>query len=124
VSEEMKRFKDIKDSVALLLLVLFGLVLTAGCTSTFLVTKDGEGYFFGGKRDKLYRMLCDSGDLKKILGDTGLAEDVKDNLYRYNCLERSGERIKEIYASLTVEGRKDLRRSFKRHGYDINYIPC
>lgn len=122
----MKKFHGRKDlvTIAISLLALSVLTLTAGCSSTFLVSKDGRGYFFGRDRDELYRMLCDSGDLKKILEDTNLLQDVKDNLYKYNCTQRSGDKVKEIYASLTVEQRKDLRTAFKMNGYDINYLPC
>jgi hypothetical protein len=99
--------------------------IISGCSSTFLVSKDGKGYFFGSKSDAIYRMLCDSGDLRKILKDaTKIKEDTKDAIYQANCVNRSGEKVKEIYAAMTPEERKDLRNAFKLNGYDINYMPC
>lgn len=101
------------------------IIAVVGCSSTFLVSKDGKGYFLGSRSDAIYRMLCDSGDLKKVLSDTRLAEEMKDDLYRYSCsTERSGDRIKKIYAAMTMEQRKELRGAFTKNGYDINYLPC
>lgn len=100
--------------------------LAGGCTSTFTLTKGGErGYVFGSKDEGLYKMLCESGDLAKILADTPLKGEIKDALYRANCAaDRSKEKVKEIYTSLTVGQRKDLRLAFKRHGYEVNYMIC
>ncbi len=47
-----------------------------------------------------------------------------NNLYKYNCTQRSGEKVKEIYASLMPEQRRELRFSFQLHGYDINHMAC
>lgn len=100
-------------------------VFTYACTSTFLVSKDGRGYFLGNDSKAIYKMLCESGDLTKILSDAQLPQDMKGDLYRYNCSpERSGEKVKEIYASMTPGQRKDLRMAFRRNGHDINYLPC
>ncbi len=100
-------------------------VFTGACSSTFLVSKDGRGYFIGNDSKAVYKMLCESGDLGKILSDTQLPQDMRGNLYKYNCSpERSGEKVKEIYASMTPGQRKDLRMAFRHNGYDINYLPC
>lgn len=100
-------------------------VIFAGCTSSFLVSKDGKGYFWGNDSKAMYRMLCESGDLKKILSETKFPQELKDDIYRYNCSpERSGEKVKQIYASMPSEQRKELRNAFKDNGYDINYLPC
>lgn len=105
-------------------ITLLSLTFILGCSDTFLVTKDGKSYFFGKNREGLYKLLCESGDLSKILNDTHLPQDVKDNLYKYNCTQRSGEKVKEIYASLMPEQRRELRFSFQMHGYDINHMAC
>lgn len=118
----MKGVKNIK--ILTLLTALLSLTVFGGCSDTFVVTKYGKGYFFGSNREGLYKMLCESGDLSKILNDTHLSQDVKDNLYKYNCIQRSGEKVKEIYASLVSEQRRDLRFAFQLHGYDINLMAC
>ena len=101
-------------------------LLAAGCSSTFTLRKDGgRSYFFGSRDEGLYRLLCESGDLRTILDDTSLQGEVKEALYKANCSpERSREQVKQIYASLAPEQREDLRTSFKNHGYDVNFMPC
>ena len=97
----------------------------SACTDTFLVSKDGKGYFVGSKSKNLHRMLCDSGDLKNIIADTHLSQDLKADLYRYNCTpEKSGKKVREMYVAMSPVQRKDLRTAFRRNGYDINYMPC
>lgn len=105
---------------------LFAIIIAVvGCSSTFLVSKDGKGYFLGSRSDAIYKMLCESGDLKKLLSDTRFTQELKDDLYRYSCsVERSGDRIKKIYVAMTMEQRKELRVAFTKNGYDINYLPC
>lgn len=115
---------EVTASVKMIIGILLSIVVLWGCSDTFLVTKDGKSYFFGGKRDELYRMLCDSGDLGKILECTRLSPEAMADLYKYNCTHRSGEKVKGIYASLTPEQRRELRLSFQKHGYDINYMAC
>ena len=111
-------------------LIGFAMILTVtlgACTSssTFLVSKDGAGYYLGNSSQAAYRMFCESGDLQKILAETQLPQGTKDELYRSNCgPERSKEKVRQLYASLTPAQRKELRLAFKNNGYDINYLPC
>ncbi len=94
-------------------------------SSTFLVSKDGAGYYLGDSSDSAYRMFCESGDLQKILAGTQLSAEIKDELFRSNCgPERSKEKVKQVYASIAPAQRKDLRLAFKNNGYDINYLTC
>jgi len=98
-------------------------VLVAGaCTDTFLVYKDGKGYFLGSDSAGKYALLCKSGDMEKVLAATQLSREMKDSLYKYNCsTERSAEKITELYASMTAEQRKDIRTAFIKNGYEINH---
>ena len=101
--------------------VFFG----AGCSSTFLVSKDGKGYFLGSNSNAKYELLCASGDLEKVLAATQLNPEMKNSLYKYNCsAERSGEKIKQIYASMTPDQRRDIRSAFRSNGYEINHMLC
>ncbi len=105
---------------------IVGMALIAGaCTSTFLVSKGGHTYFLGSSSKTKYALLCASGDIAKILAATNLSKDMKDDLYKYNCsAERSGEKIKQIYATMTPVQRKDIRNAFKDNGYTINGAGC
>ncbi len=102
------------------------LAVTLGaCASTFVATKDGKGYYLGSSSNAAYKLFCESGDLQKVLAATQLSSETKDKLYSSNCgPERSKERVKQIYASITPAQRKDLRLAFRNNGYDINYLPC
>jgi hypothetical protein len=63
--------------------------------------------------------------LKKYLLATHLSTEMKDILYQDSCsAERSGEKVKQLYASMTPEQRKDIKDAFRKCGYDINYISC
>jgi hypothetical protein len=105
--------------------VLLAVTLGACASSTFIASKDGKGYYIGSGSNAAYRMFCESGDLQKILTGTQLPPETKDELYRSNCgPERSKERVKQVYASITPAQRKDLRLAFRNNGYDINYLPC
>lgn len=105
--------------------LIAALGLVAACGSTFVVSKDGKGYYLGSGSTSAYTLLCETGDLKKVLTDTRLAQGMKDDLYGANCSgERSKEKVKRIYASLSPEQRKDLRLAFKKNGYEVNAMLC
>jgi hypothetical protein len=102
-------------------------LLTISCGSTFLVYKEGIGGAFLGSRSKpTYDLLCGSGDLDKVLADTHLEPAMKNAIYKYSCAktERSAEMIKQIYASMTIEQRKDIKSAFRKNGYAINKFAC
>jgi hypothetical protein len=105
--------------------VMLAVALGACASSTFVASKDGKGFYLGNSSNAAYLMFCESGDLRKILAGTQLPSETKDELYRSNCgPERSKDKVKQAYASITPAQRKDLRLAFKNNGYDINYLPC
>jgi hypothetical protein len=97
----------------------------SACTDTFLVYKDGYGYFMGSGSKAKYDLICTSGDLEEVLLSSHLNQETKDSLFKYSCsAERSGNKVKQIYASMTVEERKDIKSAFRKNGYMINYMNC
>jgi hypothetical protein len=102
------------------------MVLLAGaCTSMPMVGKEGRGGFLGNNSKEMYDMLCTSGDLEKVLEATELSKETKDEFYRYNCsAERSSDKLKQLYASMTSEQRREVRNAFKQKGYSINAGSC
>ncbi len=109
------------------LIGIAGAVLIAGaCTPMFMVGKgERRGGFLGSNSKAMYEMLCASGDLEKVLAATQLSNEMKDAFYRYNCsAERSSDKIRQLYASMTSEQRKDIRTAFKEKGYSINGGSC
>ncbi|MCK9419702.1 MAG: hypothetical protein M0R70_10015 [Nitrospirae bacterium] len=110
-----------------LLIGIAGMVLlTSACTPMIMVGKgERRGAFLGSSSKTMYEMLCASGDLKKVLTATHLSTEMKDSFYQYNCsAERSGDKLKQLYASMTPEQRKDIRTAFKANGYSINGGTC
>ncbi len=101
-------------------------LLTGACATTFLIGKEGDerrGRFLGS--DAMYERLCLSGDLLKVLETTHFSKEMKETFYQYNCsAERSYDKVKQIYGSMTSEERKDIRTAFKKNGYSINSGSC
>lgn len=99
-----------------------GLSLFIGaCSTGFVLSKGGYHTYLGSNSNIKYNMLCSSGELEKVLATTHLSQERKDTFYRYNCSdERSSEKIKQLYAAMTPEERKDMKKAFKANGYGIN----
>jgi len=107
-------------------LIIAGMTFFAGgCTSTFMMVKNGTGYMLGSESNEVYRILCESGDLQKILLEAQLRQEAKDELYKYNCSpERSRDKVKQVYTAMVPAERKALRIAFKSNGYEINAMHC
>jgi hypothetical protein len=110
--------------LVIMLLAVSAVLILGGCASTFLVSKDCKTYYFGSPEEGPYKMLCASGDFRKILDDSALPQEIKDSLYKAQCLDRSKESVKKIYASLTDDQKEELKFSFQKHGYYVNYKPA
>ncbi len=96
-----------------------------GCsTNRFMLLKDGHDYYFGSNRKGLYKMLCESGDLKKVLASSSIPSNVKKDLYRYNCVEPSADKVQGLYALLSPGEKQSLQNAFEAQGYEINQSPC
>jgi len=107
----------------LLLIGIAGLVLiTVACTPMFMISKgEGKRGFLGSNSKAMYDMLCASGDLNDVLETTHLSQEMKDSFYQNNCsAERSSDKVKKLFLSMTCEQRKDVRTAFKKKGYSIN----
>jgi hypothetical protein len=107
-------------------MALAALLLFSGCAGQrFLLYKDGQAYYFGSAQEGIKKLLCDSGDLERVLQRAqGLSQDTKEALWHYNCVELSGEKLREILQALSPAQRRQLREAFQAEGYDINYIAC
>ena len=94
-----------------------------GCASTFLVSKDCYSSFLDSDEKRLYSMLCETEDFRKIISAAAIQQDKKDSLYKALCKERSGEKVGNLYASFSEQEKDSLKLSFQTQGYDINYKP-
>ena len=96
--------------------------ITSACSDTFLVGRYEHNYFWGNTSDAMYEMLCPSGALKKVLSDTRLSQAEQESLYAYNCIERSSDKIRRSYASMTELERNDIKNAFKKNNFAINVM--
>ena len=106
-----------------LLIGIAGMALvTVACTPMFMVSKgEKRGVYLGSNSKGTYDMLCASGDLNDVLETTHLSQEMKDSFYQYNCSDdRSSDKVKQLFLSMTCEQRKDVRTAFKKKGYSIN----
>jgi hypothetical protein len=58
-----------------------------GCASTFLVSTDSYSSFLDSDEKRLYSMLCETEDFRKIISAAAIQQDKKDSLYK--ALSRS-----------------------------------
>jgi hypothetical protein len=100
--------------------ILITAMITA-CSTTLRVSKEGSEFTLGSGTETSYKMLCESGDLSRVLLDTTLDPELKDALTQCLCsAARSPGKAILLYSSMTDEQQKDLRQSFKRSGYDLS----
>jgi hypothetical protein len=101
-------------------------VLFSSChPSTFLIGKDGSYAYFGRGRPHLYQELCVRDELRSILSESGLPDDMKGDFYEYACSEqRSYDKVVSLYLFLTPEEKERLKASFVKHGYEVNHVNC
>src|SRR5664280_2814207 len=68
-------------------------------------------------------MLCHTNDFRRIVYSTEQSDNNRKSLYEAFCEKGSAEDVRKIYACFTSQEQKDLKLSFEKHGYDINYKP-
>lgn len=101
-------------------------LFVAACSPALMVGKgEMKARYLGSNVKIMYDMLCVSGDLVKVLETTHFSKEMKDSLYKYNCSdERSGEKVRQLFLSMTPAQRKDIKMAFKENGYSINGGSC
>jgi hypothetical protein len=101
-------------------------VLFAGCgPTTFLIGKAGSYTNFGRDKPFFRKMLCERGELSRILANADLPQDLENDFYRYTCTkERSYDKVVSLYLFLTPAEKTRLKNAFKRQGYQVNSLPC
>ena len=107
----------------------FGVVLIvalgiSGCSSgNFLVYKDSKHFYVTSTGPELKRILCDSGDMDRIVKDSQLPavlqKDLKDGICNSNKVK---ERLMATLEGMTKEQRTALKTAFQQNGYDINVV--
>lgn len=104
--------------------IVVAALLMGGCSSSnFLVYKDAEHFYVTSNGPELKRVLCDSGDMDRIVVDSKLPDAMQKELKDGIC---SSNKVKDrLMASLdgmSKEQRAALKEAFRHNGYDINVI--
>jgi len=108
-------------------LMIAVLIFVYGCQSATFIVRKGEStraYYLGVKSKHLHKTLCESGDFLAILKDTKMREALKKKMYKYVCIDQSREKVFSLYQFLSPEEKDSLKRAFRMHDYDVNYVPC
>jgi hypothetical protein len=113
--------------VALVTCLLAAAMLVSGCnTANFLVYKDAKHFYMTSKGDSLRTVLCDSGDLVKVVKDAALPEKTQHDLVNSICsataADKKREQVLAVLESMTKEQRTALKEAFVLNGYQVNTI--
>lgn len=106
-----------------LLLLLVPLAL-AGCSSgNFMVYKNAKHFYVTSTGPELKRILCESGDMDKIVVDSKLPPQLQKDLKEGICSSNKvKERLLTLLEGMTKEQRVALKHAFQNNGYDINVV--
>jgi hypothetical protein len=107
--------------------VLAALLSGCGTSSNFVLYKSGTGkhFFVNSTRPEIKTYLCDTGDLEKVLNDSTLPANVRQDLVSSICATaKVKEKVLQVLDSMTKEQRSELKSAFQRNGYDVNIINC
>lgn len=98
--------------------------LAAGCSSAnFLVYKDAKHFYVTSDGESLKKVLCESGDINRILNDSGLPEALQNDLREGICSSNKVKgRLMATLEDMTPEQRSSLKLAFQNNGYEINTI--
>jgi len=99
-------------------------MLIGGCGSNnFLIYKNAKHFYVTSTGPELKRVLCDSGDMDRIVSDSKLPDamqkDLKDGICSSNKVK---ERLMASLDGMTKEQRAALKGAFRGNGYDINVV--
>lgn len=100
------------------------MLVTGGCSSSnFLVYKDAKHFYVTSKGNELKQVLCDSGDMDKIVVDSKLPEAMQKELKDGICASnKNRERLMASLDAMTKEQRTAFKDAFRANGYDINVV--
>lgn len=96
--------------------------MASGCsTRTFMVYKDGNNFFITRDCAERHRLLCDSGDIDRVVDGSGLPDHLQLRIKEAICsTDRAKNDMQDILGELTDEQLSSLKNAFRTLGYEIN----
>ena len=97
-------------------------LLVGGCGSkNFLVYKDGSNFYLTSNCAARQRLLCDSGDIDRIVAGSALPQPLQRRIKEAICATGvTKPDMHQILAEMTDEQLSSLKQSFRGNGYEIN----
>jgi len=97
-------------------------LMVSGCgTRTFMVYKDGNNFFITKDCAARHRLLCDSGDIDRVVASSGLPGPLPLQIKEAICsTDKSKNDMQDILEELTSEQLSSLKNAFRTLGYEIN----
>jgi len=104
--------------------ILVGVLVVGGCsTGNFIVYKNGSSFYISSDCPERQRVLCDSGDINKVVTDSKLPDSLQKELKDGMCASgTAGKPLAKTLERMTKEQRTALKDSFLDNGYEINKI--
>ena len=104
-------------------IIIIAMLTTACNTSNFLVYKNAKHFYITSNGNELKRVLCDSGDMDKIVSDSNLPYKLQRELKEGICTSHKvKEHLMAILDGMTKEQRVALKDSFRANDYDITVV--
>jgi hypothetical protein len=97
-------------------------IMASGCgTRTFMVYKNGNNFFITRDCAERHRLLCDSGDIDRVVASSGLPDHLQLRIKEAICpTDRAKNDMQAILEELTDEQLSSLKNAFRTFGYEIN----
>jgi hypothetical protein len=104
--------------------VLIAALAAAGCASRkFVVYKEGASFHVTGDTERRKKLLCDSGDIDRVLADSGLPAAMQAEFRDCICGPAGQrQRLAGILAGMTDGQYAALKEAFVKNGYEINKV--
>lgn len=102
--------------------IMVVLLLAGGCSSnSFMVYKDAKNFNITSTCPELKQLLCDSGDVDRVVRDSELPAPLQKTLKVDLCaFDKDKDGLKSTLDRMTKEQRAALKDAFRKNGYDIN----
>jgi len=96
--------------------------MAGGCgTQTFMVYKDGMNFFITSNCPERQRLLCDSGDIDRVVACSNLPTSLQLRIKEAICSkDKTKQDMSDLLGEMTDEQRSSLKNAFRIIGYEIN----
>lgn len=97
-------------------------LLVGGCASNnFLVYKDGSNFYVTNNCAARQLLLCDSGDIGRIVAGSALPPSLQEKIKEAICMPGATRAdLHEILNDMTDAQLAALKQAFRANGYEIN----